>query len=129
MDLLGGIRGGATWLLLAPKLWERWGDGLLALTTGIKGLYFRHPSLSLLPLKRSTESTLGAQSQDLLRPVQLPRTVITAVLLSAKWLVPPASCQLTHSGAPMALEIRFGLDAPLPRLCLMTHPSPWQQQG
>lgn len=96
---------------------------------GIKGLFFCHPSLSLLPLKCSTESTIDAQSQYLLRLVQLPRTAIAAVLLSAKWLAPPASCQLTHSGAPMALEIRFGLDALLPRLYLMTHPSPWQQQG
>ena len=95
----------------------------------IKGLFFCHPLLSLLPLKCSTESTLDAESQDLLQPVQFPRTAVAAVLLSAKWLAPPASCQLTHSGAPMALEIRFGLDAPLPQLCLMTHPSPWQQQG
>ena len=115
--------------LLEPQLWERWGDGPLALTTGIKGLFFCHPSLLLLPLKCSTRSTLAAQSLDLLRPVQLPQTAIAAVLLSAKWLAPPASRQLTHSRAPMALEIRFGLDAPLPWLCLMTHPGPWQQRG
>lgn len=116
-------------LCYSLHFWERWGDGLLALTMGIKGLFFCHPSLLLLPLKCSTESTLDAQSQDLLRPVQLPWMAIAAVLRSPKWLAPPASCQLTHSGAPMALEIRFGLDAPLPWLRLMTHPSAWQQQG
>lgn len=118
---------GYCFALLAPELWERWGDGL-PLAMGVKGLFFCHPSLSLLPLKCSTESTLDGESQDLLHPVQLHQTAVTALLLSAKWLVPPASCQLTHSGAPVALEIRFDLDAPLPQLCLMTHPSPWQQQ-
>lgn len=38
-------------------------------------------------------------------------------------MAPAPSCQLTHSGALAALEIRSGLDAPLPRLCLMTHPT------
>ena len=65
----GRDKRGVTLLLLAPQLWEWWGDGLLPLTVGIKGLVFCHPSLSLLPLKCSTESTLDAESQDLLQPV------------------------------------------------------------
>lgn len=59
--------------------------------------------------------------------MQLPQTAITDVLLvqnCSTGLLP-----LTHSGAPMALEIRFDLVAPLPQLWLMTHPSLWQQQG
>lgn len=51
----------------------------------IKGLFFCHPSLSLLPLKGSTESTLDAESQDMLHPVQLSGTAAIALPLQNGW--------------------------------------------
>lgn len=131
--LLGVLEFPPRWLVVIPNLYgpaggdrgtprssalgrkERWTSGP---HEGYQGL-----PLSLQPQESSSESSPDAQSQGVRAVTRTASPGGRRCRTPAHKMAPAPSCQLTHSGALAALEIRSGLDAPLPRLCLMTHPT------
>lgn len=84
---------------------------------------YQRLSLPLQPRESSSDSSPDAQSQGMRAVTRTASRGGRRCRTPVHKMAPAPSCQLTHSGALAALEIRSGLDAPLPRLCLMTHPT------